>query len=133
MLTADTIVVLDGNILGKPHDRTEAIEMLERLSGKAHRVITGVSMRSGGGIDGDGDNIPGRRIEFSVESTVRFRKLTIEEIEYYVETHRPMDKAGAYGIQEWIGYVGIERIEGSFHNVMGLPIQTIYTKLQQFI
>lgn len=128
LLTADTIVVLDGTILGKPRDRAQAVEILEQLSGKAHKVITGVVLRSGG----DGDT-PGRRAEFSAETMVQFRSLTTEEIEYYVDTHHPMDKAGAYGIQEWIGYVGIERIEGSFYNVVGLPIQMIYTKLEQFI
>ena len=122
LLTADTIVVLDGAILGKPHDRNEAMEMLGRLSGREHRVITGVALRS-----------LEKCTVFSAVSSVRFRRLTPEEIEYYVDTFRPLDKAGAYGIQEWIGYVGIERIEGSFYNVMGLPMQIIYTELDRFI
>ncbi|MDR2891125.1 MAG: Maf family protein [Alistipes sp.] len=134
LLTADTTVVLggdrgnggnggdgpgeNGEVLGKPRDEAEAIKMLESLSGRAHKVITGVMLRT-----------RDSRETFSAQSTVWFRRLTREEIEHYVDTFRPMDKAGAYGIQEWIGLVGIERIEGSFHNVMGLPIQMIYTKL----
>ncbi|MDR2912457.1 MAG: Maf family nucleotide pyrophosphatase [Alistipes sp.] len=126
ILTADTTVVVGGvngevdEVLGKPRDRAESIEMLEKLSGRAHKVITGVTIRT-----------PDRRETFAAESTVTFRHLTREEIEYYVDTFSPMDKAGAYAIQEWIGYIGIERIEGSFHNVMGLPIQMIYSYLNR--
>lgn len=127
LLTADTTVVLDGRVLGKPRNGAEAEGMLAELSGRTHEVITGVVLRSGGG------GASGKRDGFSAVSRVRFRALTSEEITYYVETFRPMDKAGAYGIQEWIGYVGIERIEGSFYNVMGLPMQMIYTRLEGFV
>ena len=119
VLTADTTVVSGQKVLGKPRDEAEAVEMLTSLSGRAHKVITGVTLRT-----------PDRREALSAESTVWFRSLTREEIEYYVAAFRPMDKAGAYAIQEWIGYVGIERIEGSFYNVMGLPIQMIYNHLK---
>jgi septum formation protein len=122
LLTADTTVVLDEKVLGKPRDEAEAEEMLASLSGRSHRVMTGVVLRA-----------TDRRESFTAESTVWFRRLTPEEIGYYVGAFRPMDKAGAYAIQEWIGHVGIERIEGSFYNVMGLPIQMIYTKLEKFI
>ena len=122
LLTADTTVVLGEKVLGKPRDEAEAREMLTALSGRAHRVITGVVLRSGN-----------RSVAFSAESEVHFRRLAAEEIDYYVRTFRPMDKAGAYAIQEWIGHVGIERIEGSFYNVMGLPIQMIYAKLNEMI
>ncbi len=120
LLTADTTVVLGDRVLGKPRDEAEAVEMLAALSGRDHRVITGVTLRT-----------PTRKDTFSAESTVRFRSLSREEIEYYVRTYHPMDKAGAYAIQEWIGYVGIERIEGSFYNVMGLPIQRICSHLNE--
>ncbi len=122
LLTADTTVVLGERVLGKPADAREAVEMLTALSGRAHKVITGVTLRTATHTE-----------TFAAESTVRFRHLSREEIEYYVDAFRPMDKAGAYAIQEWIGHVGIERIEGSFYNVMGLPIQTIYTKLNEII
>jgi septum formation protein len=120
LLTADTTVVVDNEVLGKPQDAKQAKEMLATLSGREHKVITGVMLRT-----------PDRRESFAARSAVWFRRLTAEEIEYYVDTFRPMDKAGAYAIQEWIGYVGIERIEGSFYNVMGLPIQMIYNKLTE--
>lgn len=122
LLTADTVVVLDGEVLCKPRDREDAARMLRRLSGHSHTVVTGVTLRT-----------PDRTHTFSVRSDVRFRELTDEEIDYYVDTFRPFDKAGSYGIQEWIGYVAIERIDGSFYNVMGLPIQKVYTELDQFI
>lgn len=122
LLTADTTVVLDGEVFGKPRDEAEAVGMLARLSGREHRVTTGVVLRT-----------RDCRKTFCAESRVWFRKLTGEEIDYYVGYFRPMDKAGAYAIQEWIGYAGIERIEGSFHNVMGLPIQMIYSKLNEMI
>lgn len=122
VITADTIVVLDDKILGKPKDRKEAIVMLERMSGKHHTVITGVAIRD-----------IHKAKSFSVETDVWFRNLKTEEIEYYVDNYSPYDKAGAYGIQEWIGHIGISRIEGSFYNVMGLPIQTLYIYLEQFI
>ena len=122
LLTADTVVVAGGEVLGKPADRADAIAIIEKLSGKEHEVITGVTLRSAGTIK-----------SFSSHSKVRFRPLSQEEIEYYVDTYSPMDKAGAYGIQEWIGYVGIEGIEGSFYNVMGLPIQRVYCELNEFV
>lgn len=122
LITADTIVVLDGDILGKPHSRDEAVAMLTRMSGMQHTVVTGVVIRSRDDIEA-----------FNVRTDVWFRKLRDEEIEWYVDTYKPFDKAGAYGIQEWIGYVGIGRIEGSFYNVMGLPIQSLYVNLERFI
>lgn len=122
LLTADTVVVVGGVILGKPSDRADAVDMLRTLSGRTHTVLTGVTIRTAD-----------LRKTFSVRSDVRFRSLTDEEIVYYVDTFRPFDKAGAYGIQEWIGYVAIEAIEGSFHNVMGLPLQRLYTELNQMI
>ena len=122
LLTADTVVIACNRILGKPADRAEAIEMITMLSGRDHEVVTGVTLRSA------------ERVKsFSVVSKVRFRTLAQEEIEYYVDTYRPYDKAGSYGIQEWIGYVGIEGIEGSFYNVMGLPVQRLYSELNDFI
>ena len=122
LLTADTVVIACNRILGKPADRAEAIEMITMLSGRDHEVVTGVTLRSA------------ERVKsFSVVSKVRFRALAQEEIEYYVDTYRPYDKAGSYGIQEWIGYVGIEGIEGSFYNVMGLPVQRLYSELNDFI
>lgn len=122
LLTADTVVILDGEVLGKPKDREDALRMVARLAGNRHTVVTGVTLRTC------------NRIEtFSSESDVWFRALSAEEIAYYVDTYRPFDKAGSYGIQEWIGYVGIERIDGSFYNVMGLPIQRLYVELEKFI
>jgi septum formation protein len=122
LLTADTTVVVDERVLGKPAAEDEAIEMLTALSGRAHKVFTGVTLRT-----------PDRRETFTAETTVWFRALAAEEIAHYVKDFRPLDKAGAYAIQEWIGHVGIERIEGSFYNVMGLPIQMIYAKLNAMI
>ncbi|MBP3356660.1 MAG: septum formation protein Maf [Rikenellaceae bacterium] len=121
LVTADTVVVLGGRILGKPHDQAEAVEMLRALSGRRHTVITGVVLRSAD-----------RREEFSVSTDVWFSPLDEETIDYYVERFRPLDKAGSYGIQEWIGYVGIERIDGSFYNVMGLPVQRLWARLGRF-
>ena len=122
LLTADTVVVLDGEVLGKPRDREDALRMLRRLSGRRHTVVSGVTFRT-----------PQRMHTFEVRTNVWFRTLTDEETAYYVDTFRPFDKAGAYGIQEWIGYAAIERIEGSFYNVMGLPIQKLYTELDKFL
>ena len=122
LLTADTIVVVDNTILGKPTDREDAVAMLRMLSGRKHTVITGVTMRTESTIK-----------SFSVASKVFFRDITDEEIDYYIDNYRPFDKAGAYGIQEWIGYVGIEGIEGSFYNVMGLPVQRLCSELEFFI
>ena len=122
LLTADTVVILGDKILGKPHSEAEAVEMISTLSGATHKVVTGVTLRTAE-----------RTISFSAESLVSFRALEAEEINYYVEKYRPMDKAGAYGIQEWIGYIGIEGIEGSFYNVMGLPTQRLYHALKELI
>ena len=119
IITADTVVVLDGDILEKPADKSEAIQMIKRLSGRKHKVITSVVLTTADG-----------QKEFSVVSTVDFAELTDDEIEYYVDKYKPFDKAGAYGIQEWIGYIGVKGIEGSFYNVMGLPIQRLYQELK---
>ena len=121
LLTADTIVLLDGEVIGKPADEEDAAKMLQRLSGRMHRVITGVCLRS----------IEKEKC-FSAESRVFFGELTEEEIGYYVSRYKPLDKAGSYGIQEWIGYVSVERIEGSFYNVMGLPVHHVYRYLKEF-
>lgn len=123
LLTADTVVIVGGDtILGKPHGRDDALRMIGLLSGRRHTVVTGVTLRS-----------DSRMHSFSVSSDVTFRQLRDEEAEYYVDTYNPSDKAGAYGIQEWIGYVAIERIDGSFYNVMGLPVQRLYTELERFV
>lgn len=122
LITADTVVLLQDRILGKPSGREGAIGMLRDLSGRNHRVITGVTLRRRDGIE-----------TFDSRTEVWFKPLTAEEIRYYVDTFQPYDKAGAYGIQEWIGYVGIERIEGSFYNVMGLPVQKLIARLEKFI
>jgi len=122
LLTADTDVILDGKVLGKPAGKEEAATMLRCLSGVRHRVVTGVVIRSFA-----------RRVSFSAQTDVWFRDLTDEEIAFYVNNYHPCDKAGAYGIQEWIGYVAIHRIEGSFYNVMGLPVQQLYVALNRFI
>ncbi len=122
LLTADTVVIADRQILGKPHDREEALAMLRRLSGRGHTVITGVTLRSSQ-----------KSNTFSVRSEVFFRTLSEEELVYYVDSYKPYDKAGSYGIQEWIGYVAIKRIEGSFYNVMGLPVQRLYVELEKFL
>ena len=122
LITADTVVIIDGKIIGKPTSTENAIEILTSLSGKTHSVITGVTLRT-----------HNRRKTFSAESKVTFAELDPQEIQYYVEKFKPYDKAGAYGIQEWIGAVAIERIEGSFYNVMGLPIQMLYKQLKSII
>ena len=121
LITADTIVVLDEQILGKPADAEEAKLMLRSLSGKTHHVITGVCLKS-----------RDQQHHFSVISEVTFKTLAEEEIRYYVETYKPFDKAGAYGIQEWIGYIGVTGLSGSYFNVMGLPVQRIYEELKKF-
>ena len=122
LLTADTVVIAGGEILGKPKDNDDAERMLKLLSGATHKVVTGVTLRT-----------TKQTISFSAESLVSFRTLEAEEISYYIEKYRPLDKAGAYGIQEWIGYIGIEGIEGSFYNVMGLPVQRLYSALKELI
>lgn len=124
LITADTIVVTNGQqhrILGKPAGREEAVEMLRTLSGHMHEVITGVCLIA-----------KEQTVTFSVTSTVSFSQLEEEDIQYYVDKYRPFDKAGSYGIQEWIGYVGVEAINGSFYNVMGLPVQRLYQELKKF-
>ena len=121
LITADTVVCLNGNVLGKPSDRDEAISMLKALSGCRHTVVTGVALTTNK-----------CRKTFHSTTDVYFKELSEEEIVYYVDNYRPFDKAGAYGIQEWIGYIGICRIEGSFYNVMGLPVQQLYTELKHF-
>lgn len=118
VIAADTIVVLDNEIIGKPVDREDAIKILTQLSGKKHRVITGVYL------------IKGQESQsFSETTTVRFHPLTMDQIVYYVDQYQPYDKAGAYGIQDWIGVVGIQGIEGDFYNVMGLPVSKLLTYL----
>lgn len=121
LITADTIVLLEDRALGKPHSRDEAFDMLRSLSGHSHEVLTAVCLRSCGKIK-----------TFCVSSKVCFDKLSEEEITYYVDKYKPYDKAGAYGIQEWIGYVGISSIEGSYFNVMGLPVQRLWKELRTF-
>lgn len=118
LITADTVVCLEGQILGKPYGRENAIHMLKALSGKRHTVVTGVCLST-----------KGKQYEFSSSTDVYFKHLTEDEIVYYVDNYKPFDKAGAYGIQEWIGYIGITQIEGSFYNVMGLPVQRLYEAL----
>ncbi len=118
ILTADTTVVIEDTVLGKPANREEAIEMLRMLSGKTHRVITGVCLKS-----------VCKQKNFSVISEVTFKDLLDSEIFYYVDRYKPFDKAGAYGIQEWIGFIGVSKLNGSYFNVMGLPVQRIYEEL----
>jgi len=121
IITADTIVCLDNQVLGKPNDRAEAVAMLTKLSDNCHVVYTGITVGSK------------KKVVSAFDKTeVYFSKLTKENIEWYVDTFKPFDKAGSYGIQEWIGYVGIEKIVGSFYNVMGLPTHTLYSVLKQF-
>lgn len=122
LITADTVVIAAGEILGKPHDREDAVRMLSTLSGSTHEVVTGVTLRS-----------TDKAQSFSCHSKVTFREIAREEIEHYIDSFRPYDKAGAYGIQEWIGYVAISGIEGSFYNVMGLPVQRLYVELEKFV
>lgn len=122
LITSDTLVFCDGQVLGKPHSREDAIRMLRMLSGNAHKVITAVTIRSNS-----------RTETFSDEATVHFNELSDEEISTYVDKYKPFDKAGAYGIQEWIGYVGIARIEGSFYTVMGFPVALVYRHLLPFL
>ena len=121
LITSDTVVICEGEILGKPKDREDAARMLQLLSGKTHHVVTGVTVRSAEKTE-----------SFAVRSNVTFAQLDDEEINYYIEHCKPYDKAGAYGIQEWIGYVGISGLEGSFYNVMGLPTRKLYQCLKTF-
>lgn len=121
LITADTVVVLDTEIMGKPCGETKARNMLKALSGKTHRVITGVCLRT-----------LLKQRDFSVVTHVTFKQLSNSEIDYYINHYHPYDKAGAYGIQEWIGYIGVTKLEGSYFNVMGLPVQRIYEELNAF-
>ena len=121
LITADTIVWLDGVVYGKPKDEADAKKMLRALSGKTHDVITGVCVTT-----------TERQETFAAVSKVTFASFSDDEINYYIEKYRPMDKAGSYGVQEWIGYIGVERIDGSFYNVMGLPVQRLYTLLKNW-
>ncbi len=118
LITADTIVWMNGEVLGKPKDREDAIRMLRKLSGASHQVITGVCLTT-----------KGWQNSFTVTTDVTFAVLSEEEIVYYVDKYSPMDKAGAYGVQEWIGFIGVESISGSYYNVMGLPVQKLYREL----
>ena len=120
IITADTVVIVNNEILGKPTDAADAIRMLQSMAGRSHHVVTGVCITS-------------KHVHksFSVTTEVEFAALSDDEIDYYVECYRPFDKAGAYGIQEWIGYIGVTSLSGSYYNVMGLPVQRIYTELKR--
>jgi len=122
LITADTVVILGDEILGKPKDRDDAIRMLKMLSANMHVVVTGVTIRTATSEE-----------TFSDSTNVWFKELTDNEIEYYIDNYKPFDKAGAYGTQEWLGLIGIKKIEGSFYNVMGLPVHKLYLELQKFI
>jgi septum formation protein len=122
LITADTIVWLNNEVLEKPVDFNDAVNILKKLSGNKHSVITGICLMT-----------KSKSKSFYVETEVSFKNLSEEEIKYYIENYKPYDKAGAYGIQEWIGYVGIEKISGSYYNVVGLPVQKLYTELNNFI
>ena len=121
IITADTIVVLGNEVMGKPHDEADARRMFGELSGRTHQVITGVTLTT-----------IQKQVSFSVETDVTFKQLSDSEIDYYVSHYKPFDKAGAYGIQEWIGHIGVTALQGSYFNVMGLPVQRIYEALRQF-
>ena len=121
VITSDTVVIAENEILGKPKDRDDALRMLTLLSGKTHHVVTGVTIRTAEKIK-----------NFGVKTKVTFANLDVEEMAYYVDNYRPYDKAGAYGIQEWIGYIGISGLNGSFYNVMGLPTRRLYQVLKEF-
>ena len=121
VITADTVVILGDEVMGKPHDEADAKRMLGELSGRTHQVATGVTLST-----------KERQVSFSVVTDVTFKQLSADEIDYYVRTYKPFDKAGAYGIQEWIGYIGVTALKGSYFNVMGLPVQRIYEALKRF-
>ena len=121
IITADTIVYVDGEVLGKPKDKDDARRMFKLMSGKEHQVITGVCVVT-----------KEKTVQFASVTDVTFTQLDDEEIDFYINNYKPYDKAGAYGIQEWIGYVGITGIRGSYFNVVGLPVQRLYTALKQF-
>lgn len=121
VITADTVVIVGDEVLGKPADTQMAAQMLRKLSGRTHQVMTGVCITTSE-----------QTVSFSVKTDVTFKQLAEDEIEYYIKKYQPLDKAGAYGIQEWIGYIGCTGLNGSYYNVMGLPVQRIYTELQRF-
>ena len=121
VITADTVVILGDEVMGKPHDEADAKRMLGERSGQTQQVATGVTLST-----------RERQMSFSVVTDVTFKQLSADEIDYYVHTYHPMDKAGAYGIQEWIGYIGVTALKGSYFNVMGLPVQRIYEALKTF-
>lgn len=121
LITADTIVVVGNRILGKPRNAADAKTMLALLSGRTHQVVTGVSLTT-----------QHKQVAFKVVTDVTFKALSQTEINYYVDTYKPLDKAGAYGVQEWIGYIGVTALNGSYYNVMGLPVQRVYEELQRF-
>mgnify|MGYP002623400404 CR=1 FL=1 len=121
VITADTVVIVDDEVLGKPADAAQAALMLQKLSGRSHQVVTGVCLTTKRAMT-----------HFAVCTDVTFKELTTAEIDYYIKKYQPYDKAGAYGIQEWIGYIGCTGLNGSYYNVMGLPVQRIYSELQQF-
>jgi septum formation protein len=121
VITADTVVIVGDEVLGKPSDAAEAALMLRKLSGRTHQVVTGVCLTT-----------CEQTVQLSVRTDVTFKQLTDDEIDFYIKKYQPFDKAGAYGIQEWIGYIGCTGLNGSYYNVMGLPVQRIYTELQQF-
>ena len=121
IIASDTIVLIDNEILNKPNTNQETFAMLAKLSGKQHEVITGVCLKS-----------KAKEMSFSVSTTVFFEELKKEEINYYIEKYKPFDKAGAYGIQEWIGLIGVSKIEGSFYNVMGFPTKEVYEAIERF-
>lgn len=122
LMTSDTLVLCEGHVMGKPHSREEAFDMLRLLSGRSHKVITAVTVRDSSHMKTVSDT-----------ATVHFKELSDDEIAYYIDNYRPFDKAGAYGIQEWIGYMGIDRIEGSYFTIMGLPVHLAYELLEEFI
>ena len=121
LITSDTLVLCENRVMGKPHSREEAFDMLRFLSGKTHKVITGITVRD-----------INRKVTTSDTSLVHFRNLSDDEINWYIDNFKPFDKAGAYGIQEWIGYIGIDRIEGSYFTIMGFPLHLVYALLQEF-
>ena len=122
LITSDTLVLCEDHVMGKPHSREEAYRMLKLLSGRSHKVITAITIRDCSNISTSSDT-----------AVVYFKELTDSEIYYYIDTFKPYDKAGAYGIQEWIGYIGIEKIEGSYFTIMGFPVHLVYQELQKFI
>ena len=121
LITADTMVLCSDEIMGKPKDRDDAIRMVQKLQDNKHTVLTGVCIRS-----------LGKEVSFTASTDVFFGELSLEETEYYIDTYKPYDKAGSYGVQEWVGYAGIKGIDGSFYNVMGLPVHLLYNVLKEF-